>query len=57
MREKELDDRKIITAKKLKYKEQRHEEIIAIEREKCKLLRKFLYDKENVAQFSDSDNN
>ncbi|XP_067206836.1 uncharacterized protein [Linepithema humile] len=57
MHEKELDDRKIITAKKLKCKEQRHEEIIAIERKKCKLLRKFLYDKENVAQFSDSDNN
>ena len=57
MHEKELDDRKIMAGKKLKCKEHRHEEIIAIEREKCKLLRKFLNDKENVAQSSDSDNN
>lgn len=57
MHEKELDNRKIIAAKKLKCKEHRHEEMMAIEREKCKLLKKFLYDKENVTQSSDSDNN
>jgi len=40
----------IVSNVKLKAKYQ-HDEIIAIEREKCKLLHKLLKDKENMEQF------
>ncbi|KYN10866.1 PREDICTED: uncharacterized protein LOC108771121 [Trachymyrmex cornetzi] len=60
MQEKELEVKKMIASNKLKAKYRQHDEIIAIEREKCKLLHRLLKDKENIEQsvvnsVSDSD--
>lgn len=54
--EKDLENRKMIAEKKLKSTERRHNEIMAVEKEKCKLLQRLLNEKENIKQSNDSDN-